>query len=41
MGKGIVDLEKIITHELDIDEFEKGFEMVENKQAVKVVLKPI
>jgi L-iditol 2-dehydrogenase len=41
MEKGMVDLEKIITHELDIDEFEKGFEMVESKEAVKVVLKPI
>ncbi len=41
MGKGMVDLEKIITHELGIDEFIKGFELVESKEALKVVLKPI
>lgn len=41
MEKKIVDLEKLITHELGIDEWEKGFEMVETKEAVKAVLKPI
>ena len=41
MGKGIIDLEKLITHELGIDQWEKGFEMSESKEAVKVVLKPI
>ena len=41
MEKKIVDLEKLITHELGIDKWEKGFEMVETKEAVKVVLKPI
>jgi len=41
MGKGMIDLEKLITHELGIDQWEKGFEMSESKEAVKVVLKPI
>jgi len=41
MEKKIVDLEKLITHELGIDQWERGFEMVETKEAVKVVLKPI
>jgi len=41
MGKGLIDLEKLITHELDIDQWERGFELSESKEAVKVVLKPI
>jgi alcohol dehydrogenase/L-iditol 2-dehydrogenase len=41
MGKELVDLEKLITHELGIDQFEKAIELSESKEAVKVVLKPI
>jgi len=41
MGKELVDLEKLITHELGIDQFEKAFELSESKEAVKVVLRPI
>jgi L-iditol 2-dehydrogenase len=41
MGKNMVDLEKLITDELPIDKFEKAFELVETKEAVKVVLTPI
>ncbi len=41
MEKGLVDLEKLITHELSIDQWEKAFELSESKEAVKVVLKPI
>jgi len=41
MRKGMVDLEKIITHELGIDQWGKAFEMSESKEAVKVVLKPV
>ncbi|HOP57868.1 MAG TPA: zinc-binding dehydrogenase [Bacteroidales bacterium] len=41
MEKGLVDLDSLITHELGIDEWEKAFEMVETKESVKVVLKPI
>lgn len=41
MGKGLVDTERLITHELEIDQWEKAFEMSESKEAVKVVLKPV
>lgn len=41
MSKGMVDLERLITHELPIDQFEKAFELVVTKEALKVVLKPI
>jgi L-iditol 2-dehydrogenase len=41
MGKEMIDLEKIITHELGIDQWEKGFELLESREAIKVVLKPI
>lgn len=41
MGKEMVNLEKLITHELGIDQWEKAFEMSQSKEAVKVVLKPI
>jgi len=41
MGKKMVNLEKLITHELGIDMWEKAFEMSQSKEAVKVVLKPI
>jgi len=41
MAGGQVDLETLITHELSIEEWEKAFELVQSKQAVKVVLKPI
>jgi L-iditol 2-dehydrogenase len=41
MDKDMIDVEKLITHELPIDQFEKAFELVETREAVKVVLKPI
>ena len=41
MGKEMVDLERLITHELGIDQWEKAFELSESKEAVKVVLRPI
>ena len=41
MNKKMIDLNKIITHEFPLDKWEKAFEMVENKEAMKVVLKPI
>jgi alcohol dehydrogenase/L-iditol 2-dehydrogenase len=41
MEKGMVDLEKLITHELSIDKWDEAFELVESKEAVKVVLRPI
>ncbi len=41
MGSGQIDLERLVTHELPIDKWEEGFELVENKEAVKVVLIPV
>jgi L-iditol 2-dehydrogenase len=41
MGKGQIDLEQLITHELGIDKWQEGFELVESKEALKVVLTPI
>ena len=41
MGKKMIDLNKIITHEYSIDQWEKAFELVETKAAMKVVLKPL
>jgi alcohol dehydrogenase/L-iditol 2-dehydrogenase len=41
MGKKMIDLEKIVTHELGIDQWEKGFKLLETREAVKVVLKPV
>jgi threonine dehydrogenase-like Zn-dependent dehydrogenase len=41
MGKGPVDLDKLITHEPDTDHWEKAFEISESKEAIKVVLKPV
>lgn len=41
MSKGQVDLDRLITHELPLDMWEKAFELVESKEAMKVVLTPI
>jgi L-iditol 2-dehydrogenase len=41
MSKKMINLNTIITHELTLDKWEKAFEMVETREAMKVVLKPI
>ncbi|HEX9934414.1 MAG TPA: zinc-binding dehydrogenase [bacterium] len=41
MEKKRIDLNRIITHEFSIDQWEKAFELVETKAALKVVLKPV
>ena len=41
MSKGQIDLEQLITHELPMDRWEKAFELVEKREANKVVLTPI
>lgn len=41
MSKGRVDLKPLITHELPITQWEKSFELVESKEAMKVVLTPV
>lgn len=37
---GQVNLSGLITHELKIDDWKKGFELVETKEGIKVILKP-
>ena len=41
MSKKMIDLNKLITHEFTIDKWEKALKLIENKKALKVVLKPI
>lgn len=41
MGKEQIDLEQLVTHELGIDKWQEGFELVESKKGLKVVLTPI
>lgn len=41
MGEGTVDLNDIITHELPLDQWHKGFELMESKEGLKIVLTPI
>jgi L-iditol 2-dehydrogenase len=41
MSRKMIDMKKIITHEFTIDQWEKAFELVETKVALKVVLKPV
>ncbi len=41
LAKGQVDLKPLITHELTIDRFEEAFELIEKREAMKVVLTPI
>ena len=41
MDKKAVNLEKLITHELPLDKWHEGFELIESRQGMKVVLTPI
>lgn len=41
MHRPKVDLERLVTHELPLDRWEQAFELVETKEANKVVLTPI
>ena len=40
MASGKLELEKIITHRLPLEEFRKGFELLDEKKALKVILNP-
>lgn len=40
LSKGQVDLKPLITHEMPIDQWEKGFELIESWKAMKVILTP-
>ncbi|MDK2801300.1 MAG: L-iditol 2-dehydrogenase [Clostridiales bacterium] len=41
MSSKAVDLNQLITHELPLDKWQEGFELIESKQGLKVVLTPI
>ena len=41
MGERTVDLTDIVTHELPLDQWQKGFDLMETKEGLKIVLTPI
>jgi alcohol dehydrogenase/L-iditol 2-dehydrogenase len=41
MDKKAVNLERLITHQLPLDKWHEGFELIESKQGMKIVLTPI
>lgn len=40
MSNGKIDVKPLITHEIPMEDFRKGFEMLDNKEAIKVVMHP-
>jgi len=40
MASGQVKLGELVTHELSIEEWKKGFDLIESKEGIKVVLRP-
>ncbi len=40
MEKKLINLNPLVTHRLPLGEFRKGFELLETKEALKVILKP-
>jgi L-iditol 2-dehydrogenase len=41
LGQGKLDLSDVITHRMGLEDWRKGFELMERKQAVKVLLNPV
>ena len=41
MREKTVDLNEIITHELPLDQWQKGFDLIESKEGLKIVLTPV
>ena len=41
MGERTVDLGEVITHELPLDQWQKGFDLMETKEGLKIVLTPV
>ena len=39
MGQEKINLKPLITHTIPLEEFRKGFELLENKEALKVIMK--
>jgi len=40
MGQGQMPLDALITHELPLEEWKRGFDLIERREGLKVVLKP-
>jgi L-iditol 2-dehydrogenase len=40
MALGRLDVKPLITHRIDMADFRKGFEMLESKEALKVIMRP-
>ena len=40
MESGEVQPEKLISHDLRLDEWERGFELLEKQEGMKVILRP-
>jgi L-iditol 2-dehydrogenase len=40
MGNGIIDMERLVTHEFSITEWKQAFSTMESKQGVKVLILP-
>ncbi len=40
MELGVIDNERLISHELGLSEWKRGFEMMERQEAIKVLLRP-
>ncbi len=41
MSKKLIDVNKLVTHELPLDKWAESFELMESKQGLKIVLTPI
>jgi alcohol dehydrogenase/L-iditol 2-dehydrogenase len=41
MSAGLLDVASMISHEMTIERFEEAYELVERRQAVKIVLRPV
>jgi len=40
IAKGIVDVKSLISHRLPLEETKKGFDIVSNREGLKVIIKP-
>jgi threonine dehydrogenase-like Zn-dependent dehydrogenase len=40
MEQGVIDCEKLVSHELPLAEWDRGFDMMEKQEGIKLVLHP-
>ncbi len=40
MATGVIDNEKLISHQLNLGEWSRGFEMMEKQEGIKLLLRP-